>query len=101
MPRRAMRLTDLRFVNRENLPLLDSRPKGFIAKYRSALGGIKVVFLLLDLGQVAQREAARVAAGNNPLRANTPCRAPSQAHPLACFVRMLDRGQGALSRRVP
>jgi hypothetical protein len=50
----------------EELPRTDSTPPGFWATYDSALGEVKVVFLLLDMGQNAQRDAARAAAESNP-----------------------------------
>jgi len=50
----------------ENIPLTDSQPVGFTALYDGQLGEVKVVFLVLDMIQYPQREAAKTAAGNNP-----------------------------------
>jgi hypothetical protein len=47
--------------NVKDIPLRDSRPTGFIVEYRGPLGGVTVVFLVLDMRQHAQREAARLA----------------------------------------
>jgi hypothetical protein len=46
------------------IPLTDSGPTGFVAEYQGPLGLVKVVFLVLDMRQHAQMEAARIA-GNN------------------------------------
>jgi hypothetical protein len=48
----------------KNIDLTDSRPTGFIAEYDGPLGQLKVVFLVLDMRQLAQQEAAK-AAGNH------------------------------------
>jgi hypothetical protein len=58
--------TGFAYVRCEELPLTDSRPTGCVATYQSGLGEVKVVFLLLNMAQHAQRDAAKVAAANNP-----------------------------------
>ncbi len=52
------------YAGAKDIPLIDSGPTGFIAKYEGPLGTVKVVFLVLDMRQYAQEEAARLA-GNN------------------------------------
>jgi hypothetical protein len=47
--------------NVRDIPLTDSRPTGFTAEYSGPLGGVTVVFLVLDMRQQAQRNAARIA----------------------------------------
>jgi tetratricopeptide (TPR) repeat protein len=54
------------FTRLQELPPNGSAPTGFWASYASSLGEAKVVFLLLDMGQEAQRGAARAAAQSNP-----------------------------------
>ncbi len=49
------------FSGSEDIPHTDSRPHGFMARYNSQLGEVKVVFLVLDLEQSAQKTAAKVA----------------------------------------
>lgn len=48
----------------KNFELTDSRPTGFIAEYERPIGQLKVVFLVLDMRQFAQQEAAKIA-GNH------------------------------------
>jgi hypothetical protein len=48
----------------KNIELTDSRPTGFIAEFEGPLGQLKVVFLVLDMRQFAQQEAAKTA-GNH------------------------------------
>ena len=45
----------------KDIELTDSRPPGFIAEYEGPMGRLKVVFLVLDMRQLAQREAAKAA----------------------------------------
>jgi hypothetical protein len=52
-------------VGREDIPATDPRPVGFVAHYTGALGPIKVVFLILDMFQHAQKEAAKAAGETN------------------------------------
>jgi len=54
------------FRSRRDITLSDSRPTGFVATYGYSLGQVKVVFLLMDMGQRSQRGAAKMAASNNP-----------------------------------
>lgn len=54
------------FIGADNIPHTDSRPTGFIARYQGALSEVKVVFLILDLGQHPQQAASILAASNNP-----------------------------------
>jgi hypothetical protein len=51
-----------KYVGGDEIPLTDSRPAGFIARYAGDGYEIKVVFLLLDMGQHPQKEAAKTAA---------------------------------------
>lgn len=46
----------------EPIPHEDSRPPGFVARYAADFGEVKVVFLVLNLGQQRQRRAAKAAA---------------------------------------
>jgi hypothetical protein len=52
------------YKDSKDIPLTDSGPTGFIAEYQGPLGPVKVVFLVLDMRQQAQAEAARTA-GNS------------------------------------
>jgi hypothetical protein len=54
------------FTGADDIPHTDSRPTGFIARYQGALSEVKVVFLILDLGQHTQQAASILAASNNP-----------------------------------
>lgn len=47
------------YIGREEMPQTDARPVGFIARYKTDLGEIAVVFLLLDMEQHAQRAAGK------------------------------------------
>jgi hypothetical protein len=55
-------------LRREEISRTDSRPTGFASTYQYSLGEVKVVFLVLDMAQHAQRNAAKTAATNNPRR---------------------------------
>ena len=50
----------------KNIPLTDSRPTGFIARYAVESAEAKVVFLVLDMSQHRQKEAAKTAAMKTP-----------------------------------
>ncbi len=50
----------------ENIPHTDSRPAGFTAHYKGESDIVQVVFLVLDMGQNAQKEAAKTAAKKPP-----------------------------------
>ena len=54
------------FRSCEYIPFTDSQPVGFTALYAGQFGDVKVVFLVLDMSQYAQKEAAKTAANNNP-----------------------------------
>jgi hypothetical protein len=57
------------FVGREPIPHEDSRPPGFVARYAADFGEVKVVFLVLNMGQQRQRNAAQVAGTTKSRRA--------------------------------
>jgi hypothetical protein len=46
------------YVNLTDIPLTDSRPNGFVARYRDGQDELKVVFLALNLGQDSLKAAA-------------------------------------------
>ncbi len=51
------------FKGIERIPRTDSRPPGFVGRYSSDFGDeVKVIFLVLNLGQSRQRQAAKMAA---------------------------------------
>jgi hypothetical protein len=54
----------LTFKGRDQIGQTDTRPPGFIARYDSDSGEVKVVFLVLNLGQQRQRTAAKLAGSN-------------------------------------
>jgi hypothetical protein len=54
------------FVDNEELPLTDSRPRGFVASFDENAGRRRVVFLVLDLAQDGQKEAAKKSATSDP-----------------------------------
>jgi hypothetical protein len=58
------------FKGRDPISHTDSRPTGFVARYDADGGEVKVIFLVLDLGQKRQRDAARTAAATR--RRNSP-----------------------------
>jgi hypothetical protein len=49
------------YLGREPIPHDDSRPPGFVARYSADFGEVKVVFLVLNLSQRLQRQAAKTA----------------------------------------
>lgn len=49
------------FLSREEISHEDSRPPGFVARYSADFGEVKVIFLVLNLGQQRQRHAAKTA----------------------------------------
>lgn len=57
---------DFQFVQISEIPLTNSMPTGFTAQYRSSTGLVKVAFLILDLVQQIQRDAAKLAQKSNP-----------------------------------
>ena len=56
-----------KYLGQEKIPHEDSRPPGFVARYDADFGEVKVVFLVLNLGQHRQRNAA-VTAGKTKTR---------------------------------
>lgn len=58
------------FLGRESIPHEDSRPPGFVARYAGDFGEVKVVFLVLNMGQQRQRQAARMAGQTKSRRAS-------------------------------
>lgn len=57
------------YLGREPIPHDDSRPLGFVARYSGGFGEVKVVFLILNLGQQRQRQAAKTAAATKARKA--------------------------------
>lgn len=57
------------FRGREPIPHEDSRPPGFVARYDADFGEVKVVFLVLNLGQQRQRQAAQFAGATKSRKA--------------------------------
>jgi len=55
-----------KYKSAEDIPHTDSRPPGFIAEYEGQFGPVKVVFLVLDMAQEAQQEAANLSAVTKP-----------------------------------
>ena len=49
------------YLQSEDIRYTDSRPAGFTADYRGESSVVRVVFLVLDMRQNAQREAAKIA----------------------------------------
>jgi hypothetical protein len=63
------------FRGRESIPHQDSRPTGFVARYDGDFGEVKVVFLILNMGQLRQRSAAKTAGatkGGKAFKAKRP-----------------------------
>ena len=58
------------YLGREPIPHDDSRPPGFVARYSADFGEVKVVFLVLNLGQQRQRQAAKTAAATKARKAS-------------------------------
>jgi hypothetical protein len=57
------------YIDRQPVPHGDSRPPGFVARYTADFGEVKVVFLVLNLGQKRQRNAAKTAAATKARKA--------------------------------
>jgi hypothetical protein len=55
-----------KYKSSEDIPHTDSRPPGFVAEYEGQFGPVKVVFLVLDMAQEAQQEAANLSAVTKP-----------------------------------
>lgn len=66
------------FIGSAEIPLTDSRPTGFIARYKGGLSEVRVVFLILDIGQVVQQAATIRAEGRNPRRPKKGSRSSKQ-----------------------
>lgn len=52
------------YKHSKDILLTDSGPTGFFAEYQGSLGAAKVLFLVLDMRQYAQEEAARIAGAS-------------------------------------
>lgn len=50
-----------KYLGQEKIPHEDSRPPGFVARYEGDFGEVKVVFLILNMGQHRQRQAGQMA----------------------------------------
>ena len=50
-----------KYLGQEKIPHEDSRPPGFVARYDADFGEVKVVFLVLNMGQHRQRNAGMTA----------------------------------------
>jgi len=61
-------LTGFSYADHDLIPLTDSRPRGFIARYRRGAEEIKVTFLVLDVLQAAQRAVAEEARKSKPTK---------------------------------
>jgi hypothetical protein len=57
------------FLAIETIPHEDSRPPGFVARYSAEFGEVKVVFLVLNLGQQRQLLAAKTAGATKARKA--------------------------------
>jgi len=60
------------FMDISDIPLTDSRPTGFFARYKAEFGEVKVVFLVLNLGQHHQKRAAETAGKPSKAKNNKP-----------------------------
>jgi hypothetical protein len=49
------------FHGRDAIEHQDSRPTGFVARYQGDVGEVKVVFLVMNMGQDRQRAAGKIA----------------------------------------
>ena len=63
---------NFRFLHIEEIPHTDNRPVGFIAQYASEFGSVKVVFLVLDMYQYAQRRVAIDSGSNSTPASEAP-----------------------------
>ena len=57
------------FLAIETIPHEDSRPPGFVARYSAEFGEVKVIFLVLNLGQQRQLLAAKTAGATKARKA--------------------------------
>ena len=65
------------FLGREPIAHDDSRPPGFVARYSADFGEVKVVFLVLNLGQQRQKQAAKSADATKVRRARKALPSPT------------------------
>jgi hypothetical protein len=70
------------FKRRDEIRQTDTRPPGFVASYATDSGEVKVIFLVLNLGQQRQRDAAKVAATTKRRKAPTRSKSKNAADPL-------------------
>jgi hypothetical protein len=54
------------YITSTELPVVDSKPPGFIARYKGGFGDMAVAFLVVDIRKQPQRDAAKVAGSSNP-----------------------------------
>jgi hypothetical protein len=64
--------TGFRYISSGEIPFTDSRPIGLVARYAGEFGEVKVVFLVLNMGQHHQRQAAKAAERSNPRTRQAP-----------------------------
>ncbi|WP_440465699.1 hypothetical protein ACKI1H_17085 [Pseudomonas sp. YH-1] len=69
------------YLGQEALAHVDSRPPGFVARYQGDFGEVKVVFLILNLGQQRQKGAAKVAATTKVRKAPAKASVKAAAKP--------------------
>jgi hypothetical protein len=60
------------YHDHKDIIFTDSRPKGFIARYAADSDSVTVAFLVINVGQVRQIEAAITAGTSKPRRRRTP-----------------------------
>ena len=53
------------FYHLDDIPHTDARPAGFTAHYKADRGTVKIVFLVMDMAQYAQKDAAKVVVKNH------------------------------------
>ena len=70
--------SDFKYLGQETIPHEDSRPPGFVARYDADFGEVKVVFLVLNMGQHRQRNAGGTA-GKTKARKATKVAGKSKA----------------------
>jgi hypothetical protein len=69
------------YLRDEKLPLVGNRPPGFVARYDTAASEVEVTFLVLDLHQQIQRDAAALAARSKSAKGNAPPKAAGKSKP--------------------
>jgi hypothetical protein len=60
------------YTNSEDLPHVDAKPPGFVARYKGESDDVRVAFLVLDIRKQRQRDAAEAAGRSNPRKRGTP-----------------------------